>query len=41
VANLKTKGIENAAAVRGGYAALVGEGFEVATGMSPNGDGHQ
>lgn len=36
--NLKTKGIDNAAAVLGGYEAMVKAGFEVATGMDPNGE---
>ena len=35
--NLKTKGFENAAAVLGGYEALIKAGFEVVTGMDPNG----
>ena len=34
--NLKTKGINNAAAVLGGYDAMVKGGFEVVTGMDPN-----
>jgi len=37
VVNLKTKGFDNAAAVLGGYDAMVKDGFEVATGMDPNG----
>jgi len=37
VINLKTKGFDNAAAVLGGYDAMVKAGFEVATGLEPNG----
>jgi hypothetical protein len=37
VINLKTKGFENAAAVQGGYDAMIKAGFEVATGSDPNG----
>jgi rhodanese-related sulfurtransferase len=36
VVNLKTKGINNAAAVLGGYDAMIKVGFEVVTGMDPN-----
>jgi len=36
VVNLKTKGINNAAAVLGGYDAMIKNGFEVVTGMDPN-----
>jgi hypothetical protein len=32
VVNLKTKGFENAAAVLGGYEAMVKDGFEVVVG---------
>jgi hypothetical protein len=40
VVNLKTKGIDNAAAVLGGYDAMVKAGFEVVTGDTPNGGAH-
>jgi len=36
VVNLKTKGIENAAAVLGGYDAMIKAGFETVTGTDPN-----
>jgi hypothetical protein len=35
VVNLKTKGFENAAAVLGGYDAMIKDGFEVVVGMEP------
>ncbi len=36
--NLNTKGFKNAAAVLGGYDAMIKAGFEHVTGMEPNGD---
>jgi rhodanese-related sulfurtransferase len=39
VTNLKTKGINNAAAVLGGFEALKSAGFEVVKGSEPNGSG--
>jgi hypothetical protein len=39
VTNLKTKGINNAAAVLGGFEALKNAGFEVVKGADPNGGG--
>jgi rhodanese-related sulfurtransferase len=38
VTNLKTKGINNAAAVLGGFEALKQAGFEVVTGTTPDGN---
>jgi rhodanese-related sulfurtransferase len=37
VVNLKTKGFDNAAAVLGGYDAMIKAGFEVVTGSEPDG----
>jgi len=39
VTNLNTKGINNAAAVLGGFEALKSAGFEVVKGSEPNGSG--
>jgi hypothetical protein len=36
VLNLNTKGFNNAAAVLGGYDAMIKAGFEVVTGADPN-----
>jgi hypothetical protein len=38
VTNLKVKGINNAAAVLGGFEALKQSGFEVVKGLDPNGN---
>jgi hypothetical protein len=39
VLNLNTKGFNNAAAVLGGYDAMIKAGLEVVTGGEPNGGG--
>jgi hypothetical protein len=39
VTNLKTKGINNAAAVLGGFEAMKNAGFEVVKGSNPDGSG--
>ena len=36
--NLKIKGVNNAAAVLGGFEAMKNAGFEVVTGSDPNGN---
>ncbi len=36
--NLKAKGFDKAAAVLGGYDAMIKAGFEVVKGMDPNGN---